>query len=1051
MKNERIPTVSWLLVAALLCPLQEVNAYDADTKPIGMEMNDEQKGVIVTGKVVDSDGYPLPGASIKVKDLPTIGAVTDLDGKFSLSLTGKQTRVLVFSYMGMETQEMTVTPGNRSAINLKTVTLSENQTQMSEVVVTGIFRKDRQSYTGAVSTINQEQIKMFKGQNLLQTLKNADASLNIPMDNILGSDPNALPQLNIRGTSSLPMNVKELNENTQQSVNVPLIIMDGFEISLQKLMDYNDEEIESITILKDASATAIYGSRGANGVIVVQTKKPVIGKLRVTAQAGINLEVPDLSSYNLLNAADKLELERTIGLYESENNPDQTALWQKVYNRRLRDVLAGVNTDWLSQPLRTGVGQRYNVRLEGGSEEFRWGASVGYRDTEGAMKGSSRKVFTGDITLMYTLNNLIFRNNTSVSNTQSQNSKYGDFSDYVEQQPYHKIYNEDGSLVRYFDDFYGDNYDIQNPLYDATLNTFDKSSTLTLINNFAVDWNIIQGLTLRGQFGVSTNRLTKDQFYPAEHSMFSNKNVYPLGSKDKGQYTYGTGNDFMYDGRLTLNFSKIFKDVHQVYAGVDFSISESKTTSYSFTAVGFSNQDLSFISNAYGYKEGARPSGYTEISRRVGLTGNVNYTYDNRYYVDLSYRTDGSSQFGANKRFAPFWSAGLGWNIHQEKFMKALPFINYLKVRGSIGEMGAMDFAKSDVLTMYNYTPGEMYNNWNAAHMQGLGNPNLTWQTTLQKNVGLEFQFFDNRIFGTFDLYSKVTKDLVSYMDLPLSMGFSSYSDNVGEVKNTGFELSLGAYLIRDKRHDFSWSVNGQLIYNKNRVIKLSDALYAQNEELLSSGSLSDTSPATLFYEGRPQYGLYVVRSLGIDPATGKEIYLDRDGNVTYVWDSKDRVYCGENSIYSSPFRGRASTMLRWKDWSLNVAFAYQWGGQMYNQTLIDRVEVTKGTIRNSNVDERVFSDRWMKPGDVSFYKKIDYDATKATSRFIMDDNWFEIQNIGVEYRWDTDWLKKKLHTQSIRFALNFSNLWRFSSVRYERGISYPFARNMQGSVTFLF
>lgn len=372
MKNERIPSISWFLVAALLCPLQKVSAYDAGENTIGVEMKDEQKGVTVTGKVVDSDGFPLPGANVKVKGLQT-GVVADLDGKFSLSLTGRKSYILVFSYMGMETQEIVVTPEKRSVVNLKTVTLTENQKQMSEVVVTGIFRKDRQSYTGAVSTINQEQIKMFRGQNLLQTLKNADASLNIPMDNIVGSDPNALPQLNIRGTSSLPMDVKELNENTQQSVNVPLIIMDGFEISLQKLMDYNDEEIESITILKDASATAIYGSRGANGVIVVQTKKPVIGKLRVTAQAGLNLEVPDLSSYKLLNAADKLELEKSIGLYESENNPEQTALWQKVYNRRLRDVLAGVNTDWLSQPLRTGVGQRYNVRLEGGGEEFRWG------------------------------------------------------------------------------------------------------------------------------------------------------------------------------------------------------------------------------------------------------------------------------------------------------------------------------------------------------------------------------------------------------------------------------------------------------------------------------------------------------------------------------------------------------------------------------------------------------------------------------------------------------------------------------------------------------
>lgn len=1007
-----------------------------------------KKDYTVRGEVLDSEGLPLPGANILIKGSAK-GTVTDMDGKFSLPLDDAQACVLVFSYIGMTPQEIRVTPGNNENILLHAVTLVEDQAQIAEVVVTGIFQKAKESYTGAVSTVTKEQLKMFKGQNLLQTLRNVDASLNIPMNNALGSDPNAIPQMNIRGTSSLPMNVKELNEATQQSVNLPLIIMDGFEITLTKLMDYNDEEIESITILKDASATAIYGSRGANGVIVVQSKKPVPGKLRVTAQIGLNVEMPDLSSYKLLNAADKLELERMTGLYESEGNPSQTVEYQKLYNQRLKDVLSGVDTDWLSQPLRNGIGQRYNLRLEGGSDEFRWGTTVGYRNTEGAMKGSSRKVFTGDITLMYTLNNLIFRNNTNVSNSRSENSPYGEFSNYVAQQPYNKLWDEEGNLVRYFNDFYGNSSTVQNPLYDAKLNTFDKSRSLTLINNFSIDWNILSGLTLRGQFGISTDRLTSDKFYPAEHSKFSNTNLYPAGSTNKGNYTYGNGEKSSYDGRFTLSYSKIFKDVHQIYAGLDYSISETKDTSYSFYAEGFSNQDLSFIGNAYGYPENSRPSGDKKISRRVGFTGNINYSYDNRYLIDLSYRIDGSSQFGANKRYAPFWSLGLGWNLHHEKFMQAVPAINYLKLRASIGETGAMDFAKSAVVTMYNYYPGEMYANWNSAHLQGLGNENLTWQTTETKNIGLDFQLFDNRIFGKFDLYSKVTKDLVSNMNIPLSMGFSSYSENVGEVENKGFEMSLGTFIVRNR--DVNWSINGQLIYNKNRITKLSDAIYAQNETLMAGSDISDTQPATLLYEGRPQYGFYVVPSLGIDPATGEEIYLDRNGNVTNVWDSKDRVYAGENSIYSSPYKGKASTMVRWKEWSLNVSFAYQWGGQMYNETLINRVEVTKGKIRSSNVDKRVYSDRWQNPGDASFYKKIGDSPTKATSRFVMDDNWFEIETIGLEYRWNTDWLQKTTRLQSVLFGLNLSNLWHFSSVRYERGTSYPFARNVQGSVTLLF
>ena len=1009
-----------------------------------------KKDYTVRGEVLDSEGLPLPGANILIKGSAK-GTVTDMDGKFSLPLNDAQACVLVFSYIGMTPQEIRVTPGNNENILLNAVTLVEDQAQIAEVVVTGIFQKARESYTGAVSTVTKEELKMFKGQNLLQTLRNVDASLNIPMNNMLGSDPNAIPQMNIRGTSSLPMNVKELNETTQQSVNMPLVIMDGFEITLTKLMDYNDEEIESITILKDASATAIYGSRGANGIIVVQSKKPVPGKLRVTAQLGLNVEVPDLSSYKLLNAADKLELERTTKLYEAKGDPTQTVSYQERYNKRLKDVLSGVDTDWLSQPLQNGVGQRYNVRLEGGSDEFRWGTSVGYKNTEGAMKGSSRKVFNGDITLMYSLKNLIFRNNTSITNSRSENSKYGSFSTYVSQQPYNRLYDEEGRLIRYFDGFYPSNVQVQNPLYDATLNTFDKSRILSLINNFAIDWRIISDLNLKAQFGYSTERLTSDNFYPAEHSMFSNTNKYPIGSTNKGSYTYGNGESISYDGSLTLSYSKTFNDLHQVYAGLNYSVSESQDETYSFRAEGFSNGDLSFIGNALQYAADESPEGKKTISRRVGVTGNVNYSYNNRYFADFSYRMDGSSQFGSNKRYAPFWSFGIGWNLHHEKFMEKLPFISQLKLRASLGETGTMDFSKSDVLSMYTYVSGEQYAYWNSAHLQGLGNENLTWQTTSQTNLGIDFQFFDGRIFGSFDWYNKETDGLVSYMSLPLSMGFSSYSENVGKVKNSGFEMSLGAYIIRDEKRNLSWMINGQLVHNKNRITKLSDAIMSQNKEVMSSAELKDTEPATLLYEGRPQYGIYVVRSLGIDPATGEEIYLDRNGNVTSVWNSEDRVYCGENSIYSSPYKGKASTMFRWKNLSLNVSFEYQWGGQIYNQTLIDRVEVTKGRIRSSNVDKRVFTDRWQNPGDISFYRKIDENETKATSRFVMDDNLFEIQSIGLEYRWNTDWLRKATHLQSVLFGVNMSNLWHFSSIRCERGTSYPFARNIQGTVTLLF
>ena len=479
----------------------------------GMQQVEERK---VSGVVKDQKGAPLPGVAVVLKGT-TMGTATDVDGKYTLTLPeGNYT--LVFSMLGMKVREELV--GDRTEIN---VVMEEEAAEMDEVVVTGIFKKARESYTGAVSTITEEELKVHRGQNLLQTLKNIDASLNFRVNNLAGSNPNALPEINIRGNSSLPMSVEEFNTSASNAVNTPLIIMDGFEISLEKLMDYNDEEIESINILKDAAATAIYGSRGSNGVIVVITKQPEAGKLRINAEVGIDMEVPDLTSYDLLNAREKLELEKELGLYNSSQYPDNDLDYQEVYYKRLHDVLSGQTTDWIDKPIRTGVASHYNLRLEGGSDQFRWSATVNYKNVAGAMKNSYRRTFNGSITLMYSIKNLIFKNYTSYGMQRGQESNYGSFSDYVAQQPWQSPYDENGNIVDHFENFYGEDHGNgeANPLYDAMLNTIDKDGYEELINNFSIEWNIIEGLTLRGQFGITTQTNHSDYFLPAEHSYFT--------------------------------------------------------------------------------------------------------------------------------------------------------------------------------------------------------------------------------------------------------------------------------------------------------------------------------------------------------------------------------------------------------------------------------------------------------------------------------------------------------------------------------------------------
>ena len=1000
----------------------------------------------ITGIVLfEEDGSPVVGATVKIVG-KEVGTTTDLNGKFTLQQLDSPTNIqLQISYVGMTTQIVTASD------NMK-IMLKSDTHELEGVVITGIFQKAKESYTGAVSTIDEEQLEMYRGQNLLQTLKNIDASINLQVNNLAGSNPNNLPQINIRGNASLPMSVQEFNATASNAVNTPLVIMDGFEISLEKLMDYNDEEIKSINILKDAAATAIYGSRGSNGVIVIITKQPEPGRLRVNAEIGMDIEAPDLSSYDMLNATEKLNLENALGLYHSKN-PATDVEYQTIYNRRLRSVLSGQSTDWLHKPVRTGVGSHYNLRLEGGSEEFRWSTALNYKNIEGAMKNSGRSTFNGSITLMYSKKNLTFKNYTSYGITRAKESNYGSFSDYVAQQPYNSPYDENGEITRYFENFYGTGrgYGEFNPLYDASLKSFDKNGYEEITNNFSVEWNISEDLTFRGQLGISSTNDHSDTFLSPKSSYFTvDIDTAPEYSTDegffrRGSYAYVTGKTYYYSGNATLSYSKIFKEKHQLYVGVDYAVRETKHDSYSFLLEGFTNENMNSIGNARQYAENEIPSSVTNHTRMLGFTSNANYIYDGRYYLDLSYRIDGSSTFGADKKFAPFWSTGIGWNIHNEKFLMGNDFFNVLRLKASYGQTGSQQGSGSGAATLYKYQTDNKYMNWTGAVLQEWGNPRLTWQTTDEFNTGTEFVILNGRMRGEFNFYTKTTSNLLSSMNLPLSMGFPSYIANVGEVKNRGWEASLSAYIIRNREKDFNWMATGQLVYNKNWISKLSEAIKTQNEAMLQN---EDYDVASLFYEGKPQNSIYAVRSLGIDPSTGNEIFLDKDGNVTDTWKAGDKVYLGSSDPL---YRGNLSTMLMWKGFTLNLSFGYYWGGKMYNETLVDRVEVTLNDLTTSNVDRRVYTERWTQPGDITFFKKIDNERTRATSRFVMSNNVLELQSVNLQYKWDNNWIRRYAGVQSITFALNMSDLFHWSTIKMERGIDYPYARNIQGSMKFVF
>lgn len=1002
--------------------------------------------VVLQGRVVDDSNSPLPGVNISVEGA-SIGTVSAADGSFVLQLNRGGWVNVLFSFVGLKNVEyrFKCLEDARGVI----IKMLENSSQLSEVVVTGLFNKRRESYTGAASTVTKEQLKTAGNTNLLSTLANIDPSFNIVQNDLVGSDPNKLPDVTMRGSTSLNNDVKTLqsNSNSKTSSNLPLFIMDGFEISLERMNDLDENQIESITLLKDASATALYGTRGANGVVVITTKKPEPGRLRVTYKGTLILEVPDLSGYNLMNSSEKLHFEQLAGLYTDKDDPVKQQGLYDLYNARRMEVERGVDTYWLKYPIHTGIGNKHSLRIEGGDDIFRYAGNVSYNNTVGAMKGSSRNTFIGGVFLSYKYKNLTFQNDLQITSNKAKNSPYGSFSDYASINAYFTPYDDNGNIKKKLEDGIsysgiGKTSTVYNPLYNALLPQKDESTYSTIQNNFSIEWHLLPELFFRGQLGITSTKNRSDVYVPAENTAFDDYAVSDYGRK--GTYTYGTGNSSEYELSLTANYSKTFNEKHAVYAGLGYELSETKDESYSVEAEGITNSNLAFFGAATAYYSGSTPTGTESTIRRMGLTANLNYTFNQCYFLDGTVKTEGSSQFGKDKRFAPFWSLGAGWNIHNEKFLQNSEVINVARLRMSYGTSGSQSFSPYQALTSYQAISGYNYNGYYGVSLMGIGNSDLKWQITKQTNLGIDLELCKRRFTLSFDYYNKLTDDLLSDVNLPTASGFSSYKANVGQVENKGFEVSANAYIIRNTKKNFYWSIGGTMIYNVNRIKKISNYLEYLNSLMQDSKSVN---PSFMYKEGESLNTIFAVKSMGIDPSNGKEIYLKKDGTMTYVWDSRDKVACG---IDEPKYLGTFNTRIRYKGWMFNAIFSYRFGGQLYNSTLVSKVE---NIYPYTNADRRALYDRWSTENTHANYKAIsDFSTTYATSRFVQDENTLKCSSLSLNYEVPAEWMKKMgIPLQYLSVGGYAEDLFYLSTIKQERGTSYPYARSFTFSLTARF
>lgn len=1019
--------------------------------------------VALQGTVTDEDGFAMPGVSVRVRGGQT--AVTDVNGAFRLLFEKGRAVNVDFSFVGMKS----VSYFFHAKQNVKDIriTLEDDATKLRDVVVTGMFTRKAESFTGFSSTFSKDELEQVGNQNVLASIARLDPSSHIVENIDLGSNPNAMPTFQMRGETAF-----NLQGDYEGNANQPLFILDGFETTLEKVYDLDMNRVQSVTLLKDAAAKAIYGSKAGNGVVVIETRRPKSGKVRISYIGNLNVEVPDLSDYNLMTASEKFNWEEERGKYAIVQAGKNVMAADQLRKSVFDAIASGIDTYWLAKPLRMGVGQKHSLALEGGDSNVRYILGTSFNNIEGVMKGSHRNTFNVNSTLSYTYRNMVFRNQMEYTRNLSANSPYGNFSDYVGLEPYFAPYDEKGQVKKLLgyeavnvDGTYS--YPVYNPLYNATLNTKNTTQYSEFHDNLDMDWHINDNFRLTAKFSYTRQENRADVFLPAGHTLFIDYDKNGLANR-KGRYQKTNGAQETLIAQTSLSYNRTLGK-HAFFLNGTWNLQTQMQNSTIVVAEGFGNDSMDDIAMATSYQHGTHPLGRDNKTREVGLIGTFNYAFHDTYLFDAAYRATGSSVYGADNHWGGFWSVGAGWNIHKEAFLKNNSLIKQLKLRYSLGYTGTQNFNPYQARAKYQY--GDVfYDGRMGTTLMGMPNTSLRWQRIYDNNAGLDVAL-GNFLTGRFEYYIQNTDNMLTDITLPPSSGFTTYKENMGEIQNRGIELVLGITPWRNNKSRGWITFTASTLHNKNRINKIYDIFDKNNAEAdaafssqLSSGTppkaeadsyrLKTTRPATKFYEGCSMTAIWGVRSLGIDPMTGNELYLDKNNQPTYTWSAEDQVVIGDTN---PRWQGNLGVSAGWKGWTLGISAHYRLGGDLYNTTLIDRVENITGY---GNLDRRV-ENTWATPGNVTPYRAVRMldvpnmvqtnMVTRPTSRFVQRNNELYVSSINVGYDFYNNLWIKRLGLERLKIAFYANEPVRFSTVRIERGLAYPFARTYSFSVNATF
>ncbi|MDR0431464.1 MAG: TonB-dependent receptor [Tannerellaceae bacterium] len=924
-----------------------------------------QQTMKVTGTVVDAvTGEPIVGANVIVKGA-AIGSSTDFDGNFELEIPSDA--ILVVSYIGYINIEV------KPTASPMTIRLREDAQALDEIVVVGYGVQKRESLTGAMQTLNNEKLTNITTPSVQNMIAGkAPGVLVAPGD----GKPGSAGRILIRGKASI------------NGTNDPLYVIDG--VIVGNSPDYaslNPMDIESMTILKDAASTAIYGSQGANGVIMITTKKAKTSD-KVSISGSIKAGISRLSNGNV-EMMDGAEL---YDYYKSFSNQERISFTR--WNEHLRDA----NFNWWDFATQTGVTQDYNLSISGGTEKMKSYLSVGYYDETGTVKGYEYKRYNFRLRSEYkpfdflTIKPLISGNRRDIDDKQhSVGAMYRNL-------PWDSPYQEDGTLTPHYSPTWVNNW--TNYLYDLQWNR-SGSKTYSFMGNLDFDVKITDWLTFS-----SVNSFNYDEWQ--NQSYQDPRSNSAIGVNGRLSETVDT-RQRRYTNQL-LRFNKTFGGKHDVTGTVAYEFRDYRFKSVQAVGTGF-------ISGFSVLDVAARPektAGYISEDAMQSFFFKGTYAYDNKYLLEASFRRDGASNFGDNAKYGNFFSFSGGWNLHREDFME-YEWLDQLKLRTSYGSMGNRPSALYPQYDLYKVN--QSYNEVPGALIDQIGNRDLTWEKTFTFGVGVDIGIFD-RFRASFDYYNKYTSNVLFRVPISGFNGVTSIWQNIGEIENNGFEMTLGADIIKNR--DIYWGIDFNLGINKNRIKKL----YSGIDQIIESSFGGPASSISrILLPGHDMDTFYGKEWAGVNPDNGApQWYETKDGNrqKTSNYAAADQVTLG---TLTPDFFGGFSTNFAWKSFDLNAVFSYSVGGQIYNYSRQEFDSDGTYTDRNQYKLQKGWS-RWEKPGDNATHPLPAYNnnskANNASSRYIEDADYLKLRTLSVGYNFSLP----QWHVSNLRLFFTAENVF---------------------------